>query len=209
MFWLWPVIPAKSEASAPKHEAAQTRAIVAHNASVPARNPLVPGVTTLSSGMLDASREALMRSTTVLSRAFEGLRRILARFRAALVHERWMHSAFGWALSPAQRLLPSMAWPLVAPAPAPRRVHGPLDAPFAVASTLADAGFALWRGALAASPRLLPAPPQWPLLPAPTQSPKTPDVMTPAGTAMALFAPMFGLASGMSAWMPSGPALFF
>jgi len=208
MFWLWPVCPVTSAKPAPKREGQQARALVAHDASAPARNVLAGGASALSFGMLAASRETLMRNTTALSRAFEGLRRVFARFRAALVHERWMHSAFGWALSPAQRLLPSTAWAFVAPAPAPRRAHGPLDGPFAVATTLADAGFAVWRGALAATPRLLP-PPQWPLLPPPSQARNAANVTTPAATAMAWFAPMFGLAAGLGAWMPAAPGVLF
>jgi len=219
MFWLWPIMPANPGApnarrdAAPERSAAAARRLVSHRAQAarPAQdqNPLANTTRAVSTAVVDTSRDALMRGTTFLSRTFEGLRRLLARFRAVLVHERWMHSAFGWALSPAQRLLPSTAWHLVRPAPAPRRAHGPLDAPFVAASTLADAGFAMWRGALAATMPMLPAPPRYPLLPPPSPMRTASAAAQQATTTMAWLAPMIGLATGMSAWMPASPGLFF
>lgn len=214
MFWLWPVMlanngtPAASDRKAAPARPHAPRGAAAARATQ-GRNPLAHTTSAVSNTMLDASRDALLRGTTFLSRTFEGLRRLFARVRAGLVHERWMHTSFGWALSPAQRLLPSIAWHLVRPAPAPRHTRGTLEAPFIVASTLADAGFAMWRGALAMTTPMLAAPPKWPLLPPPSATRTAPVTANAMATTMAWIAPMFGLATGMSAWMPSGSGLLF
>ena len=213
MFWLFPLTSANTgsreqrRSSSPERKHSAPHAVTArapHTSQPPAGRTVA-----IADTIIGASRESLLRSTTYLSRTFEGLRRFFARVRAGLVHERWMHSAFGWALSPAQRLLPSTAWHLVRPAPAPRQVNGPLDAPVAVASTLADAGFAMWRGALAMTTPRLPAPPQWPLLPPPSPARCTGGASNPVTATMFLLAPMVGLATGMNAWMPAPPGLFF
>jgi hypothetical protein len=213
MFWLFPFMPAnlgaceqqRQPSPARKHSA--PHAFAARPPHTP--QPLASRTAAIADTIVDASRDSMLRGTTYLSRTFEGLRRFFARVRAGFVHERWMHSAFGWALSPAQRLLPSTAWHLVRPAPSPRQVHGPLDAPFAVASTLADAGFAMWRGALAMTTPRLPAPPQWPLLPPSSPARCTGGAGDPVTATMSLLAPMAGLAMGMGAWMPTAPGLFF
>jgi len=214
MFWLWPVMIASTRAPAASARMAAPARLHGSRGAVAARatqsrNPLAHTTSAVSNTILDASRDALLRGTTFLSRSFEGLRRLFARIRAGLVHERWMHTTFGWALSPAQRLLPSTAWHLVRPAPAPRHAYGPLDAPFAVASTLADAGFAMWRGALAMTTPMLPAPPKWPLLPPPSATRAGPVTANPMTTTMSWLAPMIGLATGMSAWMSSGSGLLY
>lgn len=213
MFWLWPIMPANTKANAQRREPAPSRALVIRHIPAPPaprpQSPLASTTMAISKTVVDVSRDALLRGTTFLSHTFEGLRRVFARIRAGLVHERWMHSSFDWALSPAQRLLPSAAWHLVRPAPARMRAHGPLDAPFAVATTLADAGFAMWRGALAVTTPLLPAPERFALLPAPSPAQTVSRAMHPNTTAMAWLAPLVGLTTGMSAFMPAGSGVPF
>jgi len=94
MFWVWPFMPSR-ELNTP------TRRTRARHAMQPSE---------MDANL--AARQALLHVTTILSRTFEQSRRVFARAHALMVHERWMHATFGWALSPTQRLLPSAAWPM-------------------------------------------------------------------------------------------------
>ncbi len=154
----------------------------------------------LSDSLLAVSRDGLLRATTFLSRTFEGLRRLFGRARAVLVHERFMHASCDWALSPAQRLLPSTFWPFVQTAAKGRRATGS----FAGADALVDAGFAIWRGIAAMSVPALPAPPSWPLLPPPSSSKAASGVGAAPGQMLGLLAPLFGFAAAAMALAPTG-----
>jgi len=200
VFWLWPLTTVSGVATAPASEGAgNSKAVSNARASRPPsptrKSKSDAPSPTLTKIAAHTSRDITLHITTTLSRSWTDLSRFFGRCRDVLAYERWMHASFGWALTPAQRLLPSAAWP-AAFANELRWRGGTRGAGPMPGADMLGVGLAWW-GSMA-QPRSWGRTSGW------TSSPSTRPSWTAspgaANVTALMFAPLLGMTAGLQGW---------